>query len=310
MSEHPDERIPGLHHVTSVAGDPQENLRFYTDILGLRFVKKTVNFDDRSTYHLYYGDEVGHPGTALTFFPFGRGGQGQPGRGQVTATAFTVPEGSLGFWRERLEEYDVETDALENRFGARVLPFRDHDGHPMELVEGTTDIEPWSDSPVPADHALRGFYGVALDSLQPSATAEILETLGFEQTGQRESRKRFEAVGDRARVVDILDRPDAPRGRPGSGTVHHIAFRTEDEDSQDAWRAHLVDMGLRVTERKDRFYFKSIYFREPGGILFEIATEKPGFTHDESADELGESLQLPPWMESERETIENQLPEL
>ncbi len=310
MAEPPDERIPGLHHVTSIASDPADNAAFYTDVLGLRMIKKTVNFDDRFTYHLYYGDEVGHPGTALTFFPFGQATPGQVGRGQTSATAFVVPDGAVNYWRERFETEGVETDPLEERFGETVLPFRDHDGHQMELVAGSTDIEPWIDGPLPAEYALRGFYGVTLDSLDPAATVEVLETLGLEQTHSDDPRTRFKGTGERARVVDVLDRPHGPRGRPGAGTVHHIAFRTADEETQLAWRSHLIEQGLHVTPQKDRFYFKSIYFREPGGVLFEIATEQPGFTRDESPDELGGSLQLPPWMESDRPIIEKRLPEL
>lgn len=309
MTTPPEERVPGLHHVTSVASDPERNIAFYTEVLGLRFVKKTVNFDDHSTYHLYYGNETGEPGTALTFFPFGRDNSGRPGRGQVTATAFTVPEGSLDYWRERLQDADVETDPTEERFDAEVLPFRDHDGHPMELIAGSSDVEPWDGGPVPEEHALRGFHSVSLDSTAPEETADILRTLGFAGVDQDGPRRRFRSRGDRARFVDVLDRPDAPRGRPGAGTVHHIAFRTADEESLMAWRSHLIDQGLRVTEQKDRFYFKSIYFREPGGILFEIATEQPGFTRDAAPEELGETLQLPPWLESKRDSIEAQLSE-
>jgi glyoxalase family protein len=310
MTERPDEQIPGLHHVTSIASNAAENVDFYTDVLGLRMVKKTVNFDDRFTYHLYYGDELGNPGTTLTFFPFGQATPGQVGRGQASATAFTVPDGAVNYWRERFDTRSVDMDPLEERFGETVLPFRDPDGHQMELVAGSTDVEPWTDGPVPAEYALRGFYGVTLDSLDPEATIEVLETLGFEQTASEDPRTRLEGPGERARAVDVLDRPHGPRGRPGAGTVHHIAFRTADEETQLAWRQHLADMGLHVTPQKDRFYFKSIYFREPGGVLFEIATDKPGFTRDESADELGESLQLPPWMESDRPIIEQRLPEI
>jgi len=310
VPDYPDERIPGLHHVTSIASDPAANVAFYTDVLGLRMIKKTVNFDDRFTYHLYYGDEVGHPGTALTFFPFEQATPGQVGRGQTSATAFTIPDDAVNFWREHLEEADVETDPIEERFGATVLPFRDPDGHQMELITGTTDIEPWGGGAVPDQHALRGFYGVTLDSLDAAATIEVLEALGFEQTELAQPRTRLEGTSERARVVDVLDQPEGPRGRPGAGTVHHIAFRTADEETQMAWREHLLEMGLHVTPQKDRFYFKSIYFREPGGVLFEIATERPGFTRDESADALGERLQLPPWMESDRPLIEKRLPEL
>jgi len=310
MSEPPDEHIPGIHHVTSLAGDPARNVDFYTEVLGLRQVKTTVNHDDPSMYHLYYGDELGRPGTALTFFAIGAANAGRPGRGQVTATAFVAPDGSLDYWRDRLDEAGAETESTRRRFGADVLPFRDHDGHPMELIPGSADSEPWSDGPVPAERALRGFHGVTLDSTEPAATAEVLELLGFERAETDGPRVRFQGAGERARFVDLLDRPDAPRGRPGQGTVHHVAFRTTDEQTQRAWRELLVNRGHRVTEQKDRFYFKSIYFREPGGVLVEIATDGPGFTRDEPADELGDKFVVPPWLQSRREKIEEQLGDL
>lgn len=307
----------GLHHVTAIAGDPAENVRFYTDVLGLRLVKRTVNFDDPSTYHLYYGDEVGSPGTILTFFPFVDGRSGRVGRGQTSATAFAVPEGSLAYWRERLAERGVDVDDPVDRFGERVLPFRDGDGQPLELVAGRTGgtIEPWADGPVPTEHAVRGFHGVTLDSLDPAATAGVLETLGYEPVAEAGDRSRYRATagpvgsdGGVAAVVDVLDRPDAPRGEEGIGTVHHVAVRAADADQQERWRERLREAGHRVTPRKDRRYFESVYLREPGGILFEIATDGPGFDRDESVPELGSSLKLPPWLEDDRERIENRLP--
>ena len=299
----------GIHHVTAVAGDPSENVRFYTDVLGLRLVKRTVNFDDTHTYHLYYGDETGSPGTALTFFPFGEGRPGRSGRGQAVATAFAVPEGSLDYWRERLESHGVTVDDVETRFGAEVLPFADGDGQPLELVESESAVDPWADGPVPVDAAVRGFHGVTLQSARPDATGRVLELLGLERTAETADRVRYVAPGDRATVVDLLTR-ESPRGRPGVGTVHHVAFRVPDAETQMAWRETLSEAGQHVTPQKDRQYFQSIYFREPGGVLFEIATDGPGFTADESVESLGSELKLPSWLEDDREEIRANLPPL
>ncbi|MUV57977.1 ring-cleaving dioxygenase [Halogeometricum sp. CBA1124] len=299
----------GIHHVTAVAGDPSENVRFYTDVLGLRLVKRTVNFDDTHTYHLYYGDETGSPGTALTFFPFGEGRPGRSGRGQAVATAFAVPEGSLDYWRERLESHGVTVDDVETRFGADVLPFADGDGQPLELVESESAVDPWADGPVPVDAAVRGFHGVTLQSARPDATGRVLGLLGLERTAETADRVRYVAPGDRATVVDLLTR-ESPRGRPGVGTVHHVAFRVPDAETQMAWRETLSEAGQHVTPQKDRQYFQSIYFREPGGVLFEIATDGPGFTADESVESLGSELKLPSWLEDDREEIRANLPPL
>ncbi|MFD1598136.1 ring-cleaving dioxygenase [Halobellus rarus] len=308
----------GIHHISAVAGDPQENLRFYTAVLGLRLVKRTVNFDDATTYHLYYGDDTGSPGTALTFFPFEGTRQGRPGRGQAVATAFAVPEGSLDYWAERLRKSNATVGERRTRFDAAVLPFEDPDGQPLELVEtdpADSPIEPWSDGPVPDEHGIRGFFGVTLHSAEPDATANVLDVLGFDRVGSEADaddgaeRVRYAAAGDHATVVDVLHR-GPPRGRPGVGTVHHVAFRAADEDEQLAWRERLSDSGQFVTPQKDRQYFRSIYFREPGGILFEIATDGPGFGIDESAEDLGSELKLPSWLEDERERIESALPPL
>lgn len=301
--------LTGIHHVTSIASDPQANVDFYTDVLGLRLVKRTVNFDDTSTYHLYYGDEVGTPGTILTFFPFDGGQRGRPGRGQATATTFLVPDGSIDYWRDRFEELGVDVDAPTERFGATVLPFRDHDGQPLELVTGDAEVEEWEDSPVPTEHAIRGFHGVTLHSQDPESTGAVLETMGYERTADRGDRIRYEIEGERATVVDVLTGTGG-RGVPGAGTVHHVAFRTPDDDSEMAWRERLTEAGLHVTPQKDRQYFRSIYFREPGGVLFEIATDPPGFTRDESVEDLGSGLKLPPWLEDERDRIERELSDI
>lgn len=301
----------GIHHVTAIASDPQRNFDFYTEGLGLRLVKKTVNFDDKFTYHLYYGDEVGTPGTIMTFFPFEGGRRGRAGRGQTSATAFVIPTDSIGYWTDRLAELDVNVNEPEERFGETVLPFRDHDGQRLELVASDdTDVEPWDGGPVPAEHAIRGFHGVTLLSGAPETTEAVLETLGYEREDERGDRVRYRTGGERAAVVDVLHREDASRGRMGAGTVHHVAFRTADDDEQASWRETLSNVGLSVTPVKDRQYFRSIYFREPGGILFEIATDEPGFTRDESREELGTNLKLPPWLEDDRELLESRLPEI
>ncbi|PSP97506.1 ring-cleaving dioxygenase [Halobacteriales archaeon QS_5_70_17] len=302
----PEPAVPGIHHVTAIAGDPRKNRAFYTGTLGLRFVKRTVNFDDPGTYHLYYGDEVGTPGTALTFFPFEGARQGRVGAGQTGATAFVIPEGAIDYWIDRFDERGVDREDPIERFGERVLPFRDPDSQPLELIEGATDeaVRPWTEE-VPEASAIRGFHGVTLLSGDVEATARVLETMGYEQRGEEGDRTRYRAPGDRAAVVDLAG---ADRGVQGAGTVHHVAFRTADGESQQAWRERLTDAGMRVTEVKDRRYFRSVYFREPGGVLFEIATEGPGFTRDEGLDDLGEELKLPPWLENDREAIAADLP--
>jgi glyoxalase family protein len=298
----------GIHHVTAVAGDPRENVRFYREELGLRLVKRTVNFDDPTTYHLYYGDEVGTPGTILTFFPFENGRSGTPGRGQTTATAFVVPQGSLDYWTERFDDRGVEHGDAEERFGDRVLPFEDGDGQPLELIEGDSDVEPWRDGPVPEEYAIRGFHGVTLHPTDPEATGTALETLGYERTDEADERVRYVA-GERASVVDVLT-SDGQRGQPGVGTVHHVAFRAADDDEQAALGAAASDAGVSTTPQKDRQYFRSIYFREPGGVLFEVATDDPGFATDEDVSELGSSLKLPPWLADRRGELEAELPPL
>ncbi len=304
------EPITGLHHVTGISGTPEENVRFYTDVLGLRLVKKTVNFDDITTYHLYYGDEIGSPGTIMTFFPFGGGQDGRVGRGQTSATAFIVPSGSLEYWQTRFDEYDVQYDDVKERFTERVLPFTDEDGQPLELITGNADIEPWAESDIPSEVAIRGFHGVTLNSAHPEQTIEVLELMGYETTDNSDNRTRLVGAGNRAAVVDVLNNPDDRRGVQGVGTVHHVAFRVTDGEAQHEWRETLSAHGLRVTSQKDRQYFRSIYAREPGGVLFEFSTDGPGFDRDESIEALGSELKLPPWLESDRETIETQLPPL
>lgn len=309
-----DARILGIHHVTAIAGDPQANVDFYAGVLGLRLVKKTVNFDDPGTYHLYYGDQVGRPSTIMTFFPWPGAPRGRRGTGQLTVTGFSIPQRSMGFWRERLRAHGVELAASPERFDEAVLRLRDPDGLEVELVahDGADRREPWGGGPVPEEHAVTGFAGVTLTEHASEATARLLtETMGFRHTGEDGPRLRFDAGdGGPGARVDVLS---APRGRPGlvaAGTVHHVAWRVAGDDAQRTWRETLVASGLAVTPIVDRNYFRSIYYREPGGVLFEIATDAPGFTADERPDELGRALRLPPWLERHREQIERVLPPL
>ena len=306
--------ILGIHHVTAIASDPRRNLDFYTEALGLRLVKKTVNFDDPGTYHLYFGDELGRPGTILTFFPWPLARRGQRGVGQVTSTALAVPEGSLGWWRQRLERFSVPVEGPRRRFDEASLALADPDGMRLELVAEANEglPEAWPEGAVPGEHAVRGVHSVALTLSDPEPTAELLTAgLGLRPAGEEPGRLRFAAgaggIGDR---VDLLARPDAGYGRGGAGSVHHVAWRVAADPQQESWRRRLVARGLGVTPVQDRSYFRSIYFREPGGVLFEIATDVPGFTTDERAEELGSELRLPPWLEPQRERIAAALPAL
>jgi glyoxalase family protein len=297
----------GIHHVTAICGEPQRNVDFYAGLLGLRLVKKTVNFDDPGTYHLYYGDGAGSPGSIMTFFPWASAPKGRIGAGQLTVTSFSFPASSLGYWTERLVESGVRFEKPEDRFGETVLRFPDPDGLRLELVAAADDNrEGWDGGPVPAEHALRGFHHVTLLSTAPAGTAQLMTgTLGFRQTGEAEGRTRFEAgEGGPGTTVDVADGAGFPRGTMGVGTVHHVAFRVPDEETQLELREKVAALGYNVTPVLDRNYFRSIYFREPGGVLFEIATDPPGFAADEDPEHLGEQLKLPPWLEPRREEIE------
>jgi glyoxalase family protein len=307
-------QILGLHHVTAIAGDPQTNVDFYTGVLGLRLIKRTVNFDDPSTYHLYYGDGVGSPGTVMTFFPWPGVRRGALGSGQTQTTAFAVPEHSLEYWSRRLERSLVPVESV-TRFDVPGLAFADPDGLRLELVASARSDdhhEPWNGSPVPADKAIRGFDSVTLMHADPTATAQLLvDTMGFREVAADGPRVRYESgEGGSGAFVDLLHVPEAGFGRVAGGSVHHIAFRLADDDAQAAWQHQLFEAGHPTTEVKDRMYFHSVYFREPGGVLFELATDNPGFTADESAEALGSELQLPPWFESSRNRIESALPPL
>ena len=308
------EAIPGIHHVTAIATDPQTNYDFYTEVLGLRFVKKTVNFDDPGTYHFYFGDSAGRPGSIMTFFPWPGARRGRQGTGQATVTAFSVPAGSLGYWTERLESKRIDAKLVGRRLEEEVLSLRDPDGLRLELVahDDASTLPAWTDGPVQAEAAIRGFHGVTLMLEGYQATASLLsDAMGFRLTGEEGNRFRFAVDGaGPGLLVDLLCSPDSAPGSWAAGTVHHVAFRARSTEDQLAWREILVSAGMNVTPVLDRNYFKSIYFREPGGVLFEIATDPPGFTADESVEELGTHLKLPPWLEQHRGKIEMALPEL
>ncbi|MFE1600317.1 ring-cleaving dioxygenase [Methylobacterium sp. ID0610] len=302
----------GLHHVTAISGPARRNLDFYTRVLGLRLVKKTVNFDDPGTYHLYYGDETGQPGTILTFFPWEHVAPGRIGVGETQETAFRVPQGSIGYWTHRFIAAGVPHEAPAKVLGETVLPFRDPDGMPLALVGvAGAEAEPaWTGGDVPAEHAIRGFHGVTLLLREAAPTAAILtDALGLRETGREGVLTRFSGSAGRGGHVTIRAVGDFLRGRPGGGSVHHIAFRAADDAAQAAMVSRLTEAhGLAVTEQRDRNYFRSVYFREPGGVLFEIATDSPGFAADEPVATLGEALKLPSFLEPHRGEIERVLP--
>ena len=306
--------MSGIHHVTAISGKAARNLHFYTHVTGLRFVKKTVNFDDPSTYHLYYGDQVGHPGTILTFFPWEHAASGRAGVGLTQQTAFRIPARSIGYWTHRLIEQGVAHEALERRFDEPVLSFNDPDGMSLALVGAAeAESEPaWSAGNIPAEHAIRGFHGVTLMLDDAARTAAVLtDVLGFRGIGPDGTLVRFHASEAIGGIVDLREAREFLAGQLGRGSVHHIAFRAADDASQAEMARKLVaDHGLRPTHQIDREYFRSVYFREPGGILFEIATDTPGFAVDEPVESLGRKLKLPPFLEPRRKEIEAVLPEL
>lgn len=299
----------GLHHVTAIGGAPQRNIDFYVTGLGLRLVKKTVNFDSPGTYHLYYGDEAGSPGSLMTFFPWPGVRPGQVGAGQSTTTAFSVPAGSLGWWKQHFAELGVESSLSSLSSTEERLSLLDPDGLQLDLVASHTEDprDPWDSASVPAESAIRGQHSSVLTVNDPTGTVRTLtEHLGLHLVSETGDRLRFAAgVGGAGNIVDVVADPRAARGLTAGGTVHHIAFRVPNAQTQLEWREQLVDQGYEVTEVLDRDYFTSIYFREPGGVLFEIATDTPGFAIDEPLLELGRSLKLPPWLEPNRHQIES-----
>ncbi len=304
----------GIHHVTAIAGDAQENLEFYSGVLGMRLVKRTVNQDDPTTYHLFYADAEGHAGTDLTFFPWSQMAPSRPGTGLTVETALAVPHGSLDYWTDRLTAAETPLSAIEDRYGERVLPLRDPHGLPLVLTEtkDQRDFTPWVESLVPTERQIRGLYGVRLRERSLDVTRDFLtEGMGFEPAGGHGEWHRFAvAGGGSGRWLEVREIPDGRPGMWGTGSVHHVAWRVQDEDAQTALRQRVVEAGAHPTEVIDRFWFQSVYFREPGGALFEIATDGPGFTRDEDLGSLGESLILPPWLEPQRPRIEAALPVL
>ncbi|MDP2803381.1 MAG: ring-cleaving dioxygenase [Phreatobacter sp.] len=305
----------GIHHVTAISGPARRNLAFYSGVLGLRLVKKTVNFDDPGTYHLYFGDGAGTPGTILTFFPWEQAAPGRLGVGQTQETAFRVPEGSLGWWTHRFVDKGVPHETIEKRFGESVLAFRDPDGMRLALagVRGLEAEPAWEGGDVPAAHAIRGFHGVSLLIDKGEATGAILtDVFGFERVAAEGSVTRYAVRGNPlGGIIDIRVAGGFLKGREGAGSVHHVAFRAADDAAQQAMVERLTTQhGQRLTEQRDRNYFRSVYFREPGGVLFEIATDAPGFAVDEPTERLGEELKLPAGLEPMRARIEAVLPDL
>jgi glyoxalase family protein len=330
-----DIETPGIHHVTCIAGDPQRNLDFWVETLGLRLVKRSVNQDDPGTYHFFFADAEGTPGTSMTFFPWAEMGDGTVGSGQVSRTAFRVPAGSLDYWEARFDEYGVDYESRVERFGSgahrapdasgdepraeTVLPFEDPDGLPLELVAVDIPADdptvPWTEW-VPEEHAIRGFHSVTLCLADPEPTTDILQTMGFEEVGTEavegdtpgDERTRFAASGPVGAYVDVV--PTVRAGRQGHGTVHHVAFQTPTDEDQQAMRKAVRTHGVSPTRVIDRHWFRSVYFREPGGVLFELATSGPGYTSDEPLAELGGRLVLPGPFEDRREEVEADLPDV
>lgn len=305
-------RSAGLHHITGITGDAKKNFGFYTKTLGLRFVKRTVNFDDPSAWHLYYGNETGAPGSALTFFLWENMPRGRQGMGEAVEVGYAVPKGSLAFWKQRLEADGIPARESE-RFGDRVLALQDREGMKIEIVETATaaNAPAWGAGPVPPEHAVRGFSGITLRPHGGARTAEVLTAgFGYADGGKDGDRQRFLGDADIGAQIDIVIDKDQPRGQQGAGTLHHVAFRAKDDAEEIAFANRIRQLGLNTTEQIDRMYFHSIYFREPGGILFEIATDQPGFTWDEPKESLGTALKLPPWHEQNRAAIERALPPL
>ncbi|MEM6344109.1 MAG: ring-cleaving dioxygenase [Bacteroidota bacterium] len=306
--------IKGLHHVTATVNDAQEDFDFYTKLLGLRLVKKTVNFDNNQVYHFYYGTEVGTPGTIMTTFPYKGHGvrEGVIGTGQVSITAFSVPENALDFWRQRLEQNDVAfREAV--KFGNTVLQFDDPSGLHLEIVGNNEDDRaPWPTDEVPSEYGIQGFFNANMLIADPQPTIDFLiNEMGFEQGTTEGDTTRFVIQGGGAsKYLDLQADPNGVRGLNGLGTVHHVALRIETDEEQVRLRERLLELGFRVTDIKDRKYFHSIYFRIPGGVLFEVATIPPGFTVDESKEELGLDLKLPAWEEPQRAQIESVLPQV
>lgn len=297
----------GIHHITAIVGHPQENIDFYAGVLGLRLVKQTVNFDDPGTYHLYFGNEDGKPGSIITFFPWANAYQGRIGDGQVGVTTYVVPVGAMNFWKNRLTKFDIEFIEAE-RFGENYLQFDDPHGLHLEIVEREVgELNPWTFGGVSKEVAIKGFGGAILYSSRPQETAQtLIEVMGLEKIGTEGDYTRFKATADIGNIIDIK-MTTGVRGTMGVGTVHHIAWRAKDNTDHIEWQEYVMNHGQHVTEIKDRNYFNAIYFREAGEILFEIATDPPGFAHDESFETMGKQLMLPAQYESLRDRLEMSL---
>lgn len=308
------DRILGIHHITAIAGSAKRNYHFYAGIMGLRLVKKTVNFDDPTTYHLYYGNERGSPGTILTFFPWEGMETGRRGTRQVTEIGYSVPEDSFTFWLKRFEAHNIIYNKVSEKFGERYLTFIDPDGLKLELTASgkPDDRRPWSTAEVPVEHATRGFHHITITTNKLQPTADVLiNILGYRLLESQVNRHRFitEAV-ENANLIDLVEAPGEGVGHVAAGSVHHVAFRVQDDEVLMRYREQVLAAGLTITEKIDRNYFYSLYFREPGGVLFELASDNPGFTIDETVEELGTTLKLPAQYEKHREEISAQLPEL
>lgn len=315
-------QMSGIHHVTAICSNPQKNIDFYTKLLGLRLVKLTINFDDPTTYHLYYGDEIGHPGTILTFFPWSDAPKGYRGTGQAITTSFLIPPDSIDFWKDRLKNNDICFEGPTKRFDddneEQVIKLYDPDGLELELIAHPSakenDERFWKDGPISYENGIRGFYSVSLSEEGYERTSEILNELGYKMVKSEGNRFRFQQENAQpstgAKILDVLCLPDTTYGRIGIGTVHHIAFRTLSDENQISIRKNIIKIGLNPTPVMDRTYFHSVYFREPGGVLFEIATDPPGFTVDQKVQDLGKKLMLPRWLEPVRERLEKVLPKI
>lgn len=309
-----EERILGLHHITAIAGNAQRNYDFYTKVLGLRLVKKTVNFDDPGTYHFYYGDEKGSPGTILTFFPWTNVRPGIEGIGMATAIGYSIPVGSLNFWTKRFQEHNVSFGKPGNRFGEVYLPFKDPDGLSLELImpENQDSRKGWHTKDIPDNAAIQGFHSITLTVNNVRPTGAVLTDIFGYKLYKQEGRfyqYKTDAVNEAA-LVNIVEIPDGKKGQVAGGTNHHVAFRVPDENTLMHFRDKVVKKGFNITPKIDRNYFYSLYFREPGGVLFEIATDNPGFAIDEAPEELGLNLKLPVQFEDQRSAIEQVLPSL
>ncbi|MGF7082663.1 ring-cleaving dioxygenase [Mucilaginibacter sp. UYCu711] len=309
-----ENQIKGIHHITAIAGNAKRNVKFYTETLGLHLVKKTVNFDDPNTYHLYYGDKTGAPGTILTFFPWEGITAGRRGARQATEIGYSIPQGSLDFWQKRMEDHNIIHNKVAEKFGEQYLTVLDPDGLKLELTvaKNADSRTGWETNEIKAENAIKGFHNITITTNKMEPTAKILtDVFGYKLLEQNVNRARFITdTVENANIVDLVEVAGEIAGHVAGGSVHHVAFRVSDEKTLMEYREKIEALGLHITDKIDRNYFYSLYFREPGGVLFEIATDNPGFDVDEPADELGTHLMLPAQYESNREAIEKNLPQL